>query len=205
MASRRLAGAPLPSAEAALARAAVSDEQSEGRVERSTSTDERSTGAMDDGACIAKRVQAAAGMASQRRARAPPRGRAQRRNRALRLRWLEPRLAASRARDGSSRGEYEGQRTQHERHRRRRVHRAAIASRRRHGEPAASESAAAQMSAATQPSTEAALARAAISGEQSEGRVERARALTNTARAPSATPRASRSKRGPPPSWRTGG
>ena len=52
------------------------------------------------------------------------------------------------------------------------VHRAASATRRRHCEPVASESAAAQTSAATQPSAEAALARAAVSSEQSEGRVK---------------------------------
>ena len=63
--------------------------------EESTSTGERSTGAMGDAACIAQRVRAAAGMASRRRARAPPRGRAQRRSRAPRRRWLEPRSAAS--------------------------------------------------------------------------------------------------------------
>ena len=63
------------------------------------------------------------------------------------------------------------------------MHSEASASRRRHGESAASESAAAQTSAATQPNAEAALARAAVSVEQSEGWVERARALTNTVRA----------------------
>ena len=54
----------------------LSGEQNEGRVEESTSTDELGTGAMGDAASIAQRARAAAGMASQRRARAPPRGRA---------------------------------------------------------------------------------------------------------------------------------
>ena len=87
------------------------------------------------------------------------------------------------------------------------MHREAIASRRRHDEPAASENAAARTSAAAQPSAEAALVRAAVSGEQSEGRVEgrRARAPTNEARAPWATPRASRSERELLPAWRAGG
>ena len=52
------------------------------------------------------------------------------------------------------------------------VYHSASASRRRYGEPAASESAAARTDAATQPSTEAVLARDAVSGEQSEGRFE---------------------------------
>jgi len=52
------------------------------------------------------------------------------------------------------------------------VHRAASATRRRHGEPVASESAAARTSAAAQPSDEAALARAIVSSDQSKGRIE---------------------------------
>ena len=202
------------------------EERGSGRVEESTNTDERSTGAMDGAACIAKRVRAAVGTASRRRARAPPRGRAQRRCRAPRRRWLEPRAAASRERvglrrartrtnaarapwtaprasrsecepppawraggererrranerseaalrrggaglshgqrraeRGSGQGEHEHWRKQqHGRDRRRRVYCAASTSRRRHGEPAASESAAARTSAATQPSAEATLA-----------------------------------------------
>ena len=72
----RTGAATQPSVEAALARAAVSGEQSEGRVEGSTSIGDRSTGG--DAACIAKRVRAAAGKAIRRRARAPPHWRAQR-------------------------------------------------------------------------------------------------------------------------------
>ena len=52
------------------------------------------------------------------------------------------------------------------------MHCAASKSCHRHYEPATSESAAARTNAATQPSTEAALARDVVSGEQSEGRFE---------------------------------
>ena len=82
------------SAEAALARAAVSGDHSEGHFEENTSIDERSTRAMSDAVCIAQRSRPATGMASRRRARAPPRGRARRRSRTPRRRWLEQRSAA---------------------------------------------------------------------------------------------------------------
>jgi hypothetical protein len=75
-----------------------------------------------------------------------------------------------RAERGLGRGEHEHRRTQHGRHGRSRVHCAASTSCRRHGEPAASEGAAARTSAATQPSAEAALARTAVSGAQSAAR-----------------------------------
>ena len=86
------------------------------------------------------------------------------------------------------------------------VHRAASATRRRHGEPVASESAAARTSAAAQPSAEAALARAAVSGEQSEGPVE-SRERTSAyerSKGDMGDDGASRSERDPPPAWRAG-
>ena len=52
----RMSAATQPSAEAALARAAVSGEQSEGRVEESTSTDATWHGAMSNTVCIVQRV-----------------------------------------------------------------------------------------------------------------------------------------------------
>ena len=66
-AAERTSAATQPSAEAALARAAVSGEQREGHFEESTIIDGRSTGAMSDAACIAQRARAAAGMASRQR------------------------------------------------------------------------------------------------------------------------------------------
>ena len=220
------------SAEAALARAAVSGEQSEGHFEDSTSIDATRHGRHKRRTCVAQQARAAAGMASRRRARAPPDGRAQRRSRVPKRRWLEPRSAASRARvisrrarsstgaarapwatlraslskrkpppawrageerecrradersdaaecrggacsscgqrraeRGSFRGEHEHRRNAARAPRATHVHRAVSASRRRHGDPAASESAAELTSAATQPITEAAQARAAVSGE----------------------------------------
>ena len=77
-AAARTNAATQPSAEAALARATVSGEYSECWVKGSTSTDERSTGATSDAACIAQRARPAAGMARRRRASAPPRRRARR-------------------------------------------------------------------------------------------------------------------------------
>jgi len=45
-----------PSAEAALAQAVVSGEQSKGRVEEGIATDKRSGGAMSDTTCIAQQA-----------------------------------------------------------------------------------------------------------------------------------------------------
>ena len=55
-AAARASAATQPSAEAALARAAVSGEQNERRVEESTSTDATRHGAMTDAVCIVQRV-----------------------------------------------------------------------------------------------------------------------------------------------------
>ena len=84
------------------------------------------------------------------------------------------------------------------------MHRAVSASRRRHGEPAASENAVTRTSAATQPSAEAELEpRSAAS--RARVRSRRARAPTNVAQVTWMTPRASRSEREPPPAWLAGG
>ena len=202
-AAARTSAATQPSAEAALARAAVSGEQSEGWVEESMGTGERSTGAMSDAACIAQRARAAATMAGWLRARAPSRGRARRCSRAPRRRWLEPRSAASRAMavsriaripPNAARSSWTTV-----------VHRAASASRCRHGGPAARESAVAWTSAAKQPGTEAALARAAVSGAQSEGQAEESTSIDERSKGTMNDDGASRSERDLPPAWQAGG
>ena len=158
------------SAEAALARAAVSDAQSENHFEESTSIDATRHGHHERRTCIAQQARAATGMASRRRARAFPAD--EHSDAADCLGVASSSRGQRRAERGSFRGEHDHRRAQHGRHERRRVHRAASASRRRHGEPAAKESAAWRTSAATQPSAEAALAQAEVSSEQSEGHFE---------------------------------
>ena len=103
IAAARTSAAALPSAEVTLARDAVSGEQSAGWFEESTSTDARWHGRNQRRRVHRAASANSAGMASQRRARAPPRGRTRRRSRAPRRRWLEPRSAASNARVGSRR------------------------------------------------------------------------------------------------------
>ena len=168
----RTSAATQPSAEGALARATVSREQSEGPVEEreTTSTDERCANDIsDDGAPRSECDPSLAWRAGGERE--------------LHCADECSDAAERRGGAGSSRGQrraeqatdqrgHKHQRTRHGRHERCRVHRAASASRRRHGGLAASESAVARASVATQPSAEAAHARAAVSGEQSKGPIE---------------------------------
>jgi hypothetical protein len=87
------------------------------------------------------------------------------------------------------------------------VHHTASASHRWDDWPAASESAVVRASAATQPSAEAALARATVSGEQSEGLVKSRESTSTDERSAGdmGDDGASRSDGDPPPAWRAGG
>ena len=110
---------------------------------------------MGDAARFAQRAQAAAGMTSRRRARAPLRG-------GVPQSSVEEALARAAVSGEQSEGRFEESKStdarRHRSHVQRSVYHAASASRRRYGEPAASESAAARTNAVTQPSAEAALA-----------------------------------------------